>query len=470
MESMRRARSWLLVLALPGMGALVAASAARALGACSGDELVAPTDPAAAYGAAPRDPSVAPDAGGYTGIADAGDQADAGDAAPTFVFEHRDLNHVLSTGQSLSVGAVGTPVLSTTQPFDNRMFVTGAIAGGTGLTSLVPLVETGVETMSSALANLVTDMAEKQVFLGLPQPLSTHRLLVSCHGIGGTAYVGLKKGTTAYANGIAQATAGRDLAKAAGLTYAVRALTNVHGESDHVAGNAAYEQDLVTWQRDYETDVTAITGQTLPIPMLHTQMSSWTKYGQATSRIPGAQLDAHVDNPGKILLVGAKYHLEYAADGVHLTSAGYRHMGEYHAKVYRHVVLEGKVWEPVRPKSAAIAGDEIRVVFHVPVPPLAFDTSLVPAALNQGFEYADDAAQRPAITSVTLDGPMAVKIKLASVPTGANKRIRYAFTGTVNAAAGGATGPRGNLRDSDATPSRVGRALYNWAVHFDQKM
>ena len=29
-------------------------------------------------------------------------------------------------------------------------------------------------------------------------------------------------------------------------------------------------------------------------------------------------------------------------------------------------------------------------------------------------------------------------------------------------------GPRGNLRDSDATPSRLGKKLYNWGVHFDE--
>ena len=429
-----------------------------ALAACMETEEVAPTDPAA------------PDAGATTEAQ--GDAArpplpegpDAAepepDAGPPFVLQPADVNHVLSTGQSLSVGAVGTPPLSTTQPFENLRFVTGVLAGGTGLTSLVPLLETNVETMSSGLANLVTE-------LGVP---AGHRLLVSCHGVGGTAYAGLKKGTTPYTNGLAQVKAARDLTKADGRSYLVRVVTNVHGESDHIAGNAGYLADLVTWQRDYETDVQALTGQTLPVPMLHTQMSSWTKYGQATSAIPGMQLAAHVENPGKIVLVGAKYHLAYVADGVHLTNAGYRHMGEYYAKVYRRVVLEGKAWEPVRPKSATLAADEIRVEFHVPVPPLAIDTALVPAAAAYGFEYTDGSASPPAITSVTLDGPTAVKVKLAAVPVGANKRIRYAFTGTPNAAGGGATGPRGNLRDSDATPSRSGQKLYNWAVHFDQPL
>ena len=30
------------------------------------------------------------------------------------------------------------------------------------------------------------------------------------------------------------------------------------------------------------------------------------------------------------------------------------------------------------------------------------------------------------------------------------------------------TGARGNLHDSDKTPSRYGNDLFNWCVHFDE--
>ncbi len=170
------------------------------------------------------------------------------------------------------------------------------------------------------------------MFSDLPAPANSHRLLVSCHGIGGTAYAGLKKGTAAYQNGMAQVTAGKALAAAAGQSYVVRVVTNVHGESDHLAKNAAYKDNLLTWQSDYETDVKAITQQTDAVIMLHTQMSSWTKYNSATSTIPMQQLEATLASNGKIALVGPKYNVAYDADGVHLTSAGYRHMGEYYAK------------------------------------------------------------------------------------------------------------------------------------------
>jgi hypothetical protein len=403
-----------------------------------------PTDQAEAGTPAPPpvDPPPAPDAG-----------TDAGAPPPTF-----DVNMILSTGQSLSVGATGIPALSKAQPYDNRMFVTGVLAGATGLTSFVPLAEGSVETMSSGLANLVTKLARDAG--------GGHDLLVSVHGVGGIAYSGLKKGTTPYATGMAQAKAGLDVAVGLGKTFQIRAVTTVHGESDHIANNLAYEANLVEWQHDYETDVNALTGRAGVLPMFQTQMSSWTKFGQATSAIPYAQLAAHVNNPGKIVLVGPKYHLPYASDGVHLTNEGYRHMGEDYAKAYRRVLVEGGTWEPVRPKSVVRADKVITITFHVPAPPLVLDTAIVSNPGNYGFEFVDDAAVTPGIAEVKLLPPDKVQITLTATPTGANKSVHYAAGGVAGASAGPTTGPRGNLRDSDATPSRNGYQLYNWCVHF----
>lgn len=396
--------------------------------------------------------------------------------SPTFV--HRDINHILSTGQSLSVGSQGTPPLSTAQPYDNLMFSSGAIPGGTSLTALVPLFEGRVdggtnfdrETMSSGLANLVTKMAREELLVGQPPGKTSHDLLVSVHGVGGTPYSGLKKGTAAFANGIAQTQAGFALAQSLGKSYVVRVVTNVHGESDHIQGNTSYEQDLFEWQADYEADVKAITGQADPVPMLQTQMSSWTKYDSTTSLIPQAQLDAHVASAGKIVLVGPKYHLAYVADGVHLSNEGYRHMGEDYAKVYRRIVLEGRPWEPLRPIQITRSGTLVTVKLAVPSPPLVLDETRVSNPGSFGFEIAQTGGPPPAITGVTITGPDTVQIALAAEPSGQNKRLRYAFTGTTGASAGPTTGPRGNLRDSDATPSRHGYALYNWCVHFDEPL
>ena len=420
-----------------------------------------------------NDPDITlPSRDGGANAQDSAQPVDAGSDAPRvpdFVFVERDLNHVLATGQSLSVGARGDPPLTTSQPYDNVTFVTGVMSDGTGLTSFIPLVEgdllgtTPVETMSSGFANLVTQTT-RAIAGG-----RSHDLLVSAHGVGGTAYSGLKKGTQPYANGIAQATAGRDLAKAAGKSYVVRAVTTVHGESDHNDKNANYTADLLQWQSDYETDVKALTGQTESVPMFETQFSTWAVLTGTppTSPIPAMQLAAHMNAPGKVILVGAKYHLPYASDGLHLSNEGYRHMGEDYAKAYRRVILEGKTWEPVRPKSLVRNGTVVTVEMFVPSPPLVLDEARVSNPGSFGFEWRDDLGAAK-IEKVQITGPTTVTIVLDVVPVGANQRLRYAFTGKPAAPGGPQTGPRGNLRDSDETKSRHGYDLFNWCVHFDE--
>jgi hypothetical protein len=386
------------------------------------------------------------------------------DGGLSATFKHYDINHVLSTGQSLSVGARGDPPLSTKQPGNNTMFVTGVIAGGTGLTSFAPLVESAVETMSSAFANHIEANASTDFTIA-------HDILMSVHGVGGFSYAQLAKGQPPYANGIAQAQAGHDLAKAATKTYVVRAVTNVHGETDHNLGTPTYQQNLIQWQSDYETDVKAITGQSEPIPMFHSQISSWTILNNADqSRIPIDQLAVHVATKGKIVLVGPKYQYPYADDGVHLTNVGYRQMGEDYAKVYRQVVLRGKPWEPVRPQTITRNGTKVVIKFFVPVPPLVIDEQIVTNPADDGFELDGDDPQ-PDITSVDVTAPDTVTITLSAEPTGDNRRLRYAFTGTPGAHGGPTTGPRGNIRDSDKTKSQYGDTpLYNWCVHFDEAL
>ncbi|MGC4079548.1 MAG: hypothetical protein QM702_21405 [Rubrivivax sp.] len=361
-------------------------------------------------------------------------------------FQRADINHVLSTGQSLSVGALGTPPLSRSQPFANLMFGSGVVA--VAYATLAPLVEGGspdVETMSSGFANHVAGVSRADSLLASP-----HDLLVSVHGMGSTPYTGLKRGSPPYQRGLDQVAAGRDRTRELGKSYVVRAVTVVHGESDHYGGNTRYADDLLEWQRSYDEDVRSLTKQATPIPMFETQVSTL-----GDSRIPLAQLDAHVRAPGLVVLVGPKYHLPYA-DGLHLTAEGYRHMGEDYAKAYRRVVLEGRAWEPLRPRAIARRGDTLMVSFHVPEPPLVLDTTLVSDPGSFGFEWLDGAGHPSPIVAVDVVSATNVRIRLSSSGPG---RLRYAIR---------TERTRGNLRDSDATPSRHGYALYNWCVHFDE--
>lgn len=401
-----------------------------------------------------------------------------------------EIQHVLSTGQSNSIGFAGRPVLTTEQRWSNVMFDTGVMTatgcddegckGYATPTKLVPLVEGdtyfayGAETMSSGLANLVGKETGAT-------------LLLSVHGRSGNTYECLRKGgcdfllsggyTSAFDEALKQVTDGNALATASGKRYRVGAVTVVHGESDHYADPyplpssapggvslTTYADALIEWQRDYDASIRAISGQKESIPLLVSQMSNWND--RPSSDIPRHQLDAHVRAPDKVVLVAPTYMLPFADDCIHFTNHGLRRLGEYFAKVYTRVVINGERWEPLRPLEATQSSTTIRLRFSVPKPPLVFDTSSVVDPGNYGFEVVDASGTTLPIARVDLAGGDAVAITLADVPS-SPLRVRYAMTAVPQTCPGAEKGPRGNLRDSDTAESNYGYTLENWAVHFD---
>lgn len=453
----------------------------------------APTEPPAAAGVPPG--------GGNGGLSADGGAADAADAAeqplPYVAF---DINHVVSTGQSNSVAHEGRPPLSTVQPFDNLMFDVGVMTSGVceqqgcrtyqTPTGFVPLTEGDtfwypVETMSSGLANQAAMLARTKH--GKP----THDLLVSLAGRNGLTYWCLRKGTCTFVDptylrpfdeSMKQVTDAKALAAAAGETYVVRAVTAVHGESDdygYAVGTpefpidgtdgsyrtiTSYGDGLLEWQRDYEVGIKAITGQIQPVPLLISQFSGWNDV--ATSAVTQLQYEAHVRSNGKVVLVTPAYVLDWASDCRHYTASGERQLGEYFGKAYARIVLEGLRWEPVHPKTVSIVGNVITARYYVPVPPLVLDTQRVTDPGDKGFEVVDAASNHVAIASVAVSSPDTVTITLVSAPT-SKVHLRYAFTHTPHTCTGRFVGARGNLRDSDATPSQGGYELFNWGVHYD---
>lgn len=410
------------------------------------------------------------------------------------------INHVLITGQSNSVALSGRPVLTTTQPYANLMFDTGVMpmsgCDGAGCRTyatpsrFVPLVEGDnffswqAETAASSLANEASLLASKT-------PVGAHKILVSLHGRSGNTYWCLRKGGCDYKpgylspfeQGMSEVRSAKALADAAGETYAVRAVATIHGESDHYSYTvgsqefpmdgsdgtpkklASYADALLEWQADYEAEVKAITGQTEPVPLFVSQIAGWN---DATySKVAQFQLEAHTRAPGKVILIGASYMLPAdEADCKHFTAVGQQRLGEYFAKAYARVVFDGLPWEPLRPKSVTVTGSALDVDFLVPAPPLVFDTDTVKPAENQGFSYYDAAGAPVPITGVEITGPSRVRVTLASPPASGG-HLWYAQNQAPNTCIGPNRGARGNLRDSDATPSQTGNPLFNWAVNFD---
>jgi hypothetical protein len=342
--------------------------------------------------------------------------------------------------------------------------------------------------MSAGLANEATKLAREKVLAG--KPISTHDILISLHGRSGNGYWCLRKGgcdwwpgggyVKPFDDGMMEIADGLALAKAAGKSYVVRAVTAVHGEHDHYGKEAYfplpgtdgkstivdYGHGLEEWQRDYESGAKAITGQTLPVPLLISQYSHWND--RPTTKIAYEQLAAHVRSKGKVVVIGPTYMLPYTSTCLHFTGEGERHLGEYFAKAYARIVLEGKTWEPLRPVAITRQGNVITAKFLVPKPPLVLDTQKVSNPGNYGFEVVDDSGATPTITSVAIAGPDTVQITLSAAKAGPNTRLRYAYT--FGGCGGSGTMARGNLRDSDDTPSQNGYDLSNWSVHFDEPL
>jgi hypothetical protein len=406
-------------------------------------------------------------------------------------------NEIIGTGQSLSTGLLANPPISTTAVWPKFALMTNlgvrqVIDRGVVhalnpalITGLVPLVEARTadhdgETIGSGMAYQINELALEDGEAPWP-------VIFSAHGVTGASYAMLKRGTIPYGNSLATVKRVAAILDGLGFRDVVRAITVTHGQTDSIIGTsaAAYEQDLVNWRGDYETDIRTITGQREPVMLFTDQMNTYAskvlgERAAVTSPIPLAQLQAALDNPDSIVLVCPKYWLTYnPKDGAHLTNRSEELLGEKYGQAIKRTFLDGAVWKPLYIKSAHLIGDVVTLSYNVPSPPLVLDTALVRNPGNFGFVYADDSGAPPSIIAVELSADASkVQIRLSASPTaGAGPRhIQYAYAGALRCGTGGCpagplSGPRGNLRDSDPLMSRLDRGdsihLYNWAVTQD---
>ncbi len=403
-----------------------------------------------------------------------------------------DFAGIVGTGQSLSVGANGTPLIATTQPYGNLKLSLGALSvppydPSSSELSLVPLVEPinalaasypsayphniYGETPHTAMASQISSLAA-QAMGG--EYVTVHTVV----GESGQGMTVIEKGAAdtgttghAYAASLFEAEAIARLASEQGKTYGVGAIVITHGETD--TGNGNYENDLYQLLSDYNADLALLTGQTQKIPLLVTQQHSVPDTQGSTSLATLAQWKAGVDHPGEIVCVGPKYQYEYSSDHVHLTAGAYDRLGEKYGQVYFERVVLQKDWRPLQPTSVERSGSVITVHFHVPVAPLSWD-EIMPAphqsALTEwqngrGFEVSAGGT-RVTIDSVEISGDSVV-ITCASDPGAAGVMVRYAVTADGSPMTGG-TARWGLLRDSDPLVGATsGAALPNYAVAFE---
>lgn len=384
----------------------------------------------------------------------------------------KDINHFLFYGQSLSVGAQGTPVLSTTQPYSNITFNGGPRAAAGDYSAFKPLVEDAIspppdgggnrgETPCSGAANYAVELAAIEDGL---KP-SSHVVLASTAGHGGYSIDQLKKGTAWYQKVIDHVTAAKALATTAAKSYSVHAFTWIQGETDtdqNTKTQPAYRDLLSQLQRDVEADAMAISGQNRPVPCVTYQVT----YGVVrTPNMALAQLELAQTN-SRFFLATPCYHLPFASDKTHLTAAGYKWLGHYFGRAYKRLVIDGVKPQFINPVSAVCRGTVLSIRFKVPVAPLVLDAATLAATADHGFKVQDDTGALT-LSSIRVVNGNTVQATLNRA-LGANPKARYGldYLGIGLAILNGASG---NLRDSESASVTIGgvsRPLYNVCPHF----
>lgn len=399
-------------------------------------------------------------------------------------------------GQSLSVGSNGVPPLwintwrdwllmpSTGQATDDIRLGLPASAGPPG-TLLDPQTIIGFRPLEAKAGWQSTTYGQTpaETCLDTLHRLGRDRLHLPTRwcaiapGVGGATIAELSSGTNPFVN--AAAATGRlvELAAAQGRHVWVPGVLWDQGESNQTTPIATYLSALAQLQADLETALQAHTAQASAIPLFMSQPSS---FGKGVANATLAILQAHEDTPDTHILVGAKYHLDYDIggpgpgddDNVHLSERGYWLDGEYKAKAIAATAFGLSRWQPLSPIRAGVSrtGADIDIPMHVPVPPLVIDTTTISerSGTVAGFVAVDTvtSAVLP-IDTVTLADATTVRLTLAFSPSNP-VRVEYALEGHVTFPRIEAERPRGNLRDSDLTPSSLdGRPLYNWCVHFN---
>jgi hypothetical protein len=415
---------------------------------------------------------------------------------------------IIGTGQSLSVGEPdgvrNTPAAAarlTTQPFANQQLSTGSlpwpIDPNDPSLSLVPLVEpigrpstsypsswpTNIagETHHAAMANQITSLVKAA---GGEDYVTIH----SAVGENGQRLDLLIKGATpgpegvtghAYEATMIETRAITRLAQAAGKTYGVGAITVTHGESD--AGDATYATRLHQLYTDYVADIATITGQTQPPLLIVSQ-----QHASGGDRTPSTleQWRIGLTYPNDTVCSGPKYQYPYTPDSIHLMVEGYELMGEKYAQIYHERVVLGRDWQPLQPTAVARDGRVVTVTFHVPVGPLAWETSFqephqgTPAwSAGKGFELRA-GADPIGIASVEIVGDTVQLTAAADLPA-SGVTVGYALSADPPTTDGGTTSPAmtepfvgtfrwGQLRDSDPfVGSTTQKAQPNFAVAFE---
>jgi len=375
-------------------------------------------------------------------------------------------------GQSNAVGARGTPLISTTQPYAHKTFAGGPkTAVGTGTAATKALVEdtlgeagaTGTnrgETPLSQAARQITEMTAEQ------DAISPAGVVVfgSAPGEGGKRLDELDAGSTYWTRLLGHIDAAVARAGGAGKDLWV-VVSLIQGEADAIGGTSqsAYAATLAAFWSDLDAAVRARTGQAGAVHLL----VSLPTYYAAANAGPLLAFQSAIASHGHIHLVAPMYFLPYHSDQTHLTAIGHALHGRYIGRAAKRVAIDRARPDRVWPVSAVCRGTTLRVAFEVPRAPIVIDNASIGPATAAGFKVVDGTGAIT-ILAVAASGEDVVTLTLARAPTGTTV-VRYALD-HLGSGVGIEGGTSGNVRDSTADTCVIDGTVYalpHWAPPFE---
>lgn len=260
-----------------------------------------------------------------------------------------------------------------------------------------------------------------------------------------------------------------------GWDFQIPAVCWMQGESDIVEyPDTDYKSLFHEMYNNLNTDIKQITHQTNDIRIICYQSSALTKgdrfknnnYNGTESKTPEVQMELVRDDP-MIWTMGPTYPYDFIREALHIDAVGQKRIGDLAAKSALGIIRNEPCFIGLVPTETTVEGNTISIVFHVPSPPLCFDTIQVMKADHYGFNIIRQD-NTDIISDVVLHGDT-VTITCQESPMGC--RIRYGVNGEFRKG-GRQHGPRGNLRDSQGEKRKVtisGKTYRqdNWCYIFD---
>ena len=251
-----------------------------------------------------------------------------------------------------------------------------------------------------------------------------------------------------------------------GWEFIVPAVCWMQGESDIVEyPDYDYKEYFHRMYNDLNTDIKQVTHQKEDIRIICYQASTITKgfrykannYDATEPKAPTAQMELIRDD-SLIWASGPTYPYDFVNESLHIDAVGQQNIGKLAAKSALGIIRNQKRNKGLVPMTYEVEGNDIRIDFNVPCPPLCFDTTQVKKVDNYGFNVVRrDGVD--IVSDVTIK-ENSVIIRCAESPH--NCKLRYGINGEF-LKGGRKVGPRGNLRDSEENVS-------NWCLMFEYRI